>query len=155
MLEGVRASERIIAGAYVDGHGCVCPMLAAHRRGARTNFLSFARAWDRFARSGRRVRRATRRELDILVGQLESSLMGEAQTDLNGAIAEHRNLLRCRQSAQADPAGEIHAARLPLSSPVPADARRSGVGACGADGETRPHTELAVAGREPVGAARS
>ena len=51
MLDGVQANERIIAGAYVDGHGGVCPMLAAHRRGARTNFLPFARAWDRFARA--------------------------------------------------------------------------------------------------------
>src|SRR5439155_22532630 len=42
MLEGVRASERIIAGAYGDGRGGVCPILAAHRRGGRTDFLSFA-----------------------------------------------------------------------------------------------------------------
>ena len=31
MLAGVRANERIIVGAYVDGEGGVCPMLAAHR----------------------------------------------------------------------------------------------------------------------------
>ena len=51
MLAGVRASSAIIVGAYVDGEGGVCPMLAAHRRGGRTDFLSFARAWDRFTRS--------------------------------------------------------------------------------------------------------
>src|ERR1700737_3236153 len=87
MLEGVQASERIIAGAYVDGHGGVCPMLVAHRRGARTNFLSFARAWDRFTRARRRARTATRRELDVLIGHLQNSLMSDAQLDLTGAIA--------------------------------------------------------------------
>src|SRR5438552_11358179 len=74
MLDGVRASERIIAGAYTDRYGGVCPMLAAHRRGGRTNFLSFARAWDRFTRAGRHARAATRRERGILIGQLEASL---------------------------------------------------------------------------------
>ena len=56
MLDGVQSSERIIVGAYVDGHGGVCPMLAAHRCGGRTDFLSFARSWDRFTRAGRRAR---------------------------------------------------------------------------------------------------
>ena len=43
MLEGVRSNE-IIVGAYVDRRGGVCPMLAAHRCGGRTSFVSFARA---------------------------------------------------------------------------------------------------------------
>ena len=120
MLEGVQANARIIAGAYVDGHGGVCPMLAAHRRGARTNFLSFARAWDRFARAGRRARSATERELGILVRQLQSSLLGEEQCDLDRALAEHRQLVWRRQSAQADPTGTIRAARLRVSSSRPA-----------------------------------
>src|SRR5438270_9737963 len=51
MLEGVLSNERIIAGAYVDELGGVCPMLAAHRRGGRTDFLSFAKSWDRFTRA--------------------------------------------------------------------------------------------------------
>ena len=51
MLEGVRANT-IVVGAYTDGHGGICPMLAAHRNGGRTSFLSFARAWDAFARAG-------------------------------------------------------------------------------------------------------
>ena len=63
MLAGVLASERIIVGAYTDGRGGVCPMLAAHRAGARTDFLSFARAWDRFARSRGASRSATEREV--------------------------------------------------------------------------------------------
>src|SRR2546429_6484922 len=46
MLAGVRAGERIIVGAYVDGRGGVCPMLAAHRRGGGTHLPSLSRAWD-------------------------------------------------------------------------------------------------------------
>jgi hypothetical protein len=107
MLDGVQASERIIVGAYVDGHGGVCPMLAAHRSGGRTDLLSFARSWDRFTRAGRRARMATRRELDILVGQLKDSLMSEAGLDLGRAIEEHEVLVRRERSRAADPTGEI------------------------------------------------
>ena len=156
MLDGVRAGERIIAGAYVDGSGGVCPMLAAHRRGARTNFLSFARAWDRFARARRQARDATRRELDVLVRQLESSLLSESDLNLDRAIAEHRHLVVRRVRAQADPTGEIRARRLRVSpSWAPARALQSVAAACGAGAERRPHTAPAAAGREPVGAAGS
>ena len=112
MLDGVCASERIIVGAYVDGQGGVCPMLAAHRRGGRTSFLSFARAWDRFTRAGRGVRQASARELGILISQLEASLMREGTVDLAGAVAHHRELSRRSLSAHADPRGEIIARRL-------------------------------------------
>src|SRR6478752_6175540 len=54
MLDGIRSSE-IIVGAYSDRAGGVCPMLAAHRCGGRT----------------------TPRELRILEGQLEASLLAE------------------------------------------------------------------------------
>ena len=37
MLAGVRDGQPIIVGAYIDGEGGVCPMLAAHRRGGRTD----------------------------------------------------------------------------------------------------------------------
>lgn len=122
MLAGVQASERIIVGAYVDGHGGVCPMLAAHRAGARTDFLSFARSWDRFARARGKVRMATDRELRILVAQLEASLQEATGLELDEAIAEHRRLvIRNRRRARrtpaalpdaADPRGEIVARRL-------------------------------------------
>ena len=56
MLTGIRSHE-IIVGAYSDRAGGVCPMLAAHRCGGRTSFISFARAWDRFARAKRAARR--------------------------------------------------------------------------------------------------
>lgn len=107
MLAAVRGGERIIVGAYVDKEGGMCPMMAAHRRGGRTDFLAFAKSWDRFARAGRRPREATRRELAVLASQLEDSLLEEAG-DFAGAIADHRRLARRREG---DPAGPIRAYR--------------------------------------------
>jgi hypothetical protein len=77
MLEGLGRYDRIIVGAYTDRTGGVCPMLAAHRCGGRTDFRSFARAWDGFTGAGRRARRATERELRTLTAQLEASLWEE------------------------------------------------------------------------------
>jgi hypothetical protein len=136
MLAGVRGNERVIAGAYVDDRGGVCPMLAAHRGGARTDFVSFARTWDRFTRAGRTSRPATERELRILVTQLEGSLSEANGLELNEAIKDHRALrgrrllshgssrLRTGDSGSrqlgrskldgADPSGEIRARRLRL-----------------------------------------
>jgi hypothetical protein len=118
MLQGVRANERIIAGAYVDGEGGVCPMLAAHRCGGRTDLLSFAKSWDRFTRAKNGSRAATERETRLLVGQLEDSLMSCSGIDLDVAISEHRELMRRgrrgrgRLPEAADPSGEIRARRL-------------------------------------------
>jgi len=118
MLAGLRANERIIAGAYVDEAGGVCPMLAAHRAGGRTDLLSFARSWDRFTRTGGGARAASRREVAILTAQLEDSLMSASGLELDVAIKEHRALLRARTRTrrrlpdQADPSGEIIARRL-------------------------------------------
>jgi len=99
MLEGVAANE-IIVGAYTDRVGGVCPMLAAHRCGGRTNFISFARAWDRFARV-RQPRKATEREIEILSTQLEASLLAEERTGFDGAIADHQALTRERKAREA------------------------------------------------------
>jgi hypothetical protein len=88
MLEGIRAHP-IVVGAYTDSRGGICPMLAAHRHGGRTSFVSFARAWDQFART-KVIRRATERELRTLEHLLEASLAAEVETDLGAAIAEHR-----------------------------------------------------------------
>jgi hypothetical protein len=89
MLAGLD-DETIITGAYTHDGG-ICPMLAAHRNGGRTSFLSFARAWDAFART-ESVRRATPRELrvldDLLVASLAEDL--EGASDLAAAIAEHK-----------------------------------------------------------------
>src|SRR5205809_7661327 len=76
MLDGLRRYE-IIAGAYSDREGGVCPMLAAHRCGGRTDFRAFARAWDRFTGVSRRARGATERELRTLRAQLEASIWRE------------------------------------------------------------------------------
>jgi hypothetical protein len=118
MLEGVRANERIIVGAYVDSEGGVCPMLAAHRCGGRTDFLSFAKSWDRFARANGGSRAASEREVRILIAQLQDSLASTTGLELDAAISEHRQLMshrvrrRRRLSDAADPSGEIMARRL-------------------------------------------
>jgi hypothetical protein len=60
----------------VDKRGGVCPMLAAHRNGGRTNFGIFARAWDAYTGAKqRKPRRASRREVRALEGYLEMSLV--------------------------------------------------------------------------------
>jgi hypothetical protein len=120
MLEGVRANERIIVGAYVDGEGGVCPMLAAHRCGGRTDFLAFAKSWDRFARAKGSLRRASEREVRMLIAQLEDSLASTTGLELDAAIREHRELMsrrvrvrgRRRLADAADPSGAIVARRL-------------------------------------------
>ncbi len=121
MLAGVRANERIIVGAYVDGRGGICPMLAAHRAGSRTDFLAFARSWDRFTHANGRARVASRREVAILVSQLQDSLTSASGQELDEAIREHRQLVsasrrtrmrRPRLPDAADPSGEIVARRL-------------------------------------------
>lgn len=99
MLEGVRSNE-IIVGSYTDRLGGVCPMLAAHRHGGRTSFIAFARAWDRFS-GAKRARRATERELTVLVSQLEASLMADERIVLAGAIADHQAIARARREREA------------------------------------------------------
>ena len=99
MLAGVGDNE-IIVGAYSDRRGGVCPMLAAHRNGGRTNFISFARAWDRFAGS-KHARRATDREIAVLISHLEASLLAEEHVDLGGAVSDHQALARERRAREA------------------------------------------------------
>jgi hypothetical protein len=79
MLAAVESDE-LIVGAYADFRARPCPMLAAHRRGARTDVGSFPRAWDAFGRA-RRPRIATPRELEILAALLQESLAGDAAVD--------------------------------------------------------------------------
>jgi hypothetical protein len=121
MLEGMSANE-IIVGAYTSDQG-ICPMLAAHRNGGRTNLISFAKAWDRFAFAGSRVtkpRPATARELLVLRTHLEASLLeDDAPTaDLAAAIEAHRRLSSQSLSARPSPAPE------PRSRPGDADRSR-------------------------------
>ncbi|MBF6619431.1 MAG: hypothetical protein ITG02_04280 [Patulibacter sp.] len=99
MLDGLR-EERIIVGAYADRHGGVCPMLAAHRRGGRTDFLRFAQTWDRFTRApSRGSRTATPRERSVLQRALEASIAASAtepSVALEEAISDHRELVARR-----------------------------------------------------------
>src|SRR5436305_13557219 len=89
MLTGLDENE-IIVGAYTDGDGGVCPMLAAHRRGGRTSLASFARAWDRYTEA-RSARRATERELRTLRAMLEASLWYEPEAgELGAVVAEEQ-----------------------------------------------------------------
>ena len=118
MLEGIR-QHPIVAGAYTDGRGGICPMLAAHRHGGRATHLGFSRAWDDLARA-RSVRRATSRELQILTDLLEASLAEDSHTDFATAIAEHRAALAARR------APEIRVRRLSAPS---RSGRRAGAGA--------------------------
>ncbi len=101
MLTGVRANT-IIVGAYVDRRGGVCPMLAAHRCGGRTDFLAFAHAWDRFTRA-KRPRRATEREIAVLVSYLEATMLVDqtGHGELGSAIAEHQAAARRRREREA------------------------------------------------------
>jgi hypothetical protein len=134
MLEGMRANE-IIVGAYTDGHG-ICPMLAAHRAGGRTNLISFARAWDRFAlgaagaAGGARVpkpRPATARELLVLRTHLEASLLEEdaPNGDLAAAIVEHRELLARREDTPPRETSQEEARHAPSASTRTGDRDRS------------------------------
>ena len=101
MLRGID-SNRIIVGAYVDSDsGGICPMLAAHRNGGRTDLASFARSWDRYT-DARRPRLATEREVRTLRSLLELSLVAEdAPTGSLAGIAR-----QIRAERQALPAAE-------------------------------------------------
>jgi hypothetical protein len=81
MLAGIDAN-RIIVGAYADRKGGVCPMLAAHRQGARTSLPCFARAWDRYTGARGRARPATERELTTLRAMLEASVLQDETPSL-------------------------------------------------------------------------
>jgi hypothetical protein len=72
MLAGLE-QETIVTGAYTHDGG-ICPMLAAHRRGGRTDRESFAKAWDRYT-GANKGRRATEREIRTLRCMLEASLL--------------------------------------------------------------------------------
>ena len=103
MLEGIDANT-IIVGAYTDRRGGVCPMLAAHRHGGRTDLLAFAHAWDRFC-GAKRPRIATDRELYVLKAHLEASLYDAARDDFAGVIADHQAAARDRRAREAERVG--------------------------------------------------
>ena len=87
MLRGIE-DETIVVGAYTLDGG-ICPMLAAHRRGGRTDFATFARAWDRYT-DPKKPRRATERELRTLKVMLEASLLMD-EVALSDVVREERS----------------------------------------------------------------
>ncbi len=99
MLRGID-TNRIIVGAYVDSRsGGICPMLAAHRNGGRTDVAAFARAWDEYT-DPRRPRRATRREVATLRSLLEDSLDVDTSLD-HVSIAELAAQIRAERRQRA------------------------------------------------------
>lgn len=121
MLRGID-STRIIVGAYVDpASGGVCPMLAAHRNGGRTNVASFARAWDEYT-GARRPRRATRREVNTLRALLVSSLDLDPSLD-RVSIAELAAQIRAERAELARCRGDESAAEPDVAVPEPDDSR--------------------------------
>ena len=102
MLGGIEAND-IIVGAYTDRRGGVCPMLAAHRNGGRTDLASFARAWDRYTGARGRSRPATPGELNTL----------RAMRDARLALDELPDLPRLERPSRPPAAdtGERHRAR--------------------------------------------
>ena len=107
MLEGI-AGGRIIVGAYADRQGGVCPMLAAHRNGGRTDVAEFARAWDAYT-NPRRPRRATRREVAKLRSLLERGLNVDTSLD-HLSIAEIAAQIRAerrQRSGHVEPVPEV------------------------------------------------
>jgi hypothetical protein len=116
MLRGIE-TNRIIVGAYVDPKsGGICPMLAAHRNGGRTDVAAFARAWDEYT-NPYRPRRATRREVTKLRSLLEISLNEDTSLD-HLSIAELAAQIRSERRQRA---GHVEVAE-PLTVPEPVDA---------------------------------
>ena len=111
MLRGID-SNRIIVGAYVDpASGGVCPMLAAHRNGGRTDVAAFARAWDEYT-DARRPRRASRREVATLRSLLTASM--DIDTSLDRVpITELAEQIRSERRQRAGPV------EIPASLDVP------------------------------------
>ena len=103
MLDGI-AQNTIIVGAYTDRSGGVCPMLAAHRCGGRTDLLAFAHSWDRFC-DAKRPRTATERELGVLKAHLEASIYDASRDDFEGVIAAHQAAARERRAREAQRVG--------------------------------------------------
>ncbi len=120
MLRGIAANP-IVVGAYVDrDSGGICPMLAAHRNGGRTNLGSFARAWDRYT-GAKRPRLATRRELRTLRSLLESSLAVDMSD--GGSIAAAAAQIRAERAelaARQDRCAEREAPKItePAEAPI-------------------------------------
>jgi hypothetical protein len=113
MLAGL-GNNTVITGAFSDGNGGACPMLAAHREGVRGRCMSFPEAWDRFTGvHGRYITRpATQDEVLHLRMQLQQSLAARGSLDTNGfaeAIAEHKATAEANRRRQRAMSGGFEA----------------------------------------------
>lgn len=100
MLRGID-DNTIIVGAYTDSaSGGICPMLAAHRNGGRTDLASFARSWDRYT-DARRPRLATEREVRTLRSLLVSSLAADAGVE--GSLSQIAAQIRREREGTPQP----------------------------------------------------
>jgi hypothetical protein len=134
MLRGID-SNRIIAGAYADsGTGGICPMLAAHRNGGRTDLSSFARCWDFFT-GARRPRLATRREIATLRSYLEMSLIDTPSAEPISIVAERLRAERAQIRA------EHRAAMREITTSESAALSADGVEPAGSERELAPTGE--------------
>lgn len=122
MLKGMNENT-IVVGAYTDPKsGGICPMLAAHRNGGRTDLASFARCWDRYT-DARRPRMATDREVLTLRSLLELSLVGDdAATDTLAVTARRIRAERADMRA-AEGVPSTERAVAPVSPPEPSGMR--------------------------------
>jgi hypothetical protein len=123
MLRGIAGND-VAVGAYKDkASGAICPMLAAHRHGGRTNLASFARAWDRFT-GARRPRLATGREVRALTSYLELSLLRDEQGESLTSIATRIRSQRERVGPERDDA-DTGAPAAPGTAHRPGDPDRA------------------------------
>jgi hypothetical protein len=89
MLRGIRGNDK---------RGGVCPMLAAHRNGGRTNMGTFARAWDEYTGAdAKKPRRASFREVNTLQNYLEMAMIGEDWDDSRPLTEEVRDVQATRR----------------------------------------------------------
>ncbi len=99
MLEGIRANE-IIVGAYTDRAGGVCPMLAAHRHGGRTSFVSLRARVGPLRR--RQAGAARHRRASCACWRTSWRRRSSAPRPTSArAIAEHQALARDRRAREA------------------------------------------------------
>jgi hypothetical protein len=117
MLRGLDSGP-IIAGAYSDSSsGGICPMLAAHRNGGRTDLSNFARTWDFFT-GARRPRLATRRELRTLRSYLEMSLV-DSDYSAHEPMSVVADRLRAERKRWRDEAAQVDVASEPVRPTEP------------------------------------
>jgi hypothetical protein len=126
MFDGVRR-DLIITGAYTDDRSGVCPMLAAHRRGARHSHPAFAEVWDAFAgapRKGHKV--ADRVHVDRLADTLAASIEAELRRPVRsgpGPVGVVPRGLGRTDAIRSAPTG------APVVAPPAADRPRTPAGA--------------------------